>query len=95
MPGAGIYVKRILVKDKERGTGPRGVAAFVERPSRATAPVACGSSSQRQRAARAGLPLSGFEGSILRTRERATMVRGLREGCFRVRLAQRPGVVTC
>jgi ribosomal protein S18 acetylase RimI-like enzyme len=29
--GAGIYVKRILVKDKEQGTGRAALAAFLER----------------------------------------------------------------
>jgi ribosomal protein S18 acetylase RimI-like enzyme len=29
--GAGIYIKRILVADKERGTGKRAIALFLER----------------------------------------------------------------
>ena len=38
--GAGVYVKRILVKDKSRGTGRAALALFIEEASRRFAPVA-------------------------------------------------------
>jgi ribosomal protein S18 acetylase RimI-like enzyme len=86
--GVGIYVKRILVKDKERGTGRAALAAFVEKAfARDGADCVWLIVRDDNARAQAVYRSLGFERFDPEERSYDTLAEPPAEGCFRMRLS--------
>jgi len=86
--GAGTYVKRILVKDKERGTGRAALGAFVEKAfARGTDHIwlIVRDSNARAQAVYTSLGFARFDPADRRYDDAAERPA---DGCFRMRLAR-------
>jgi ribosomal protein S18 acetylase RimI-like enzyme len=86
--GAGIYVKRILVKDKERGTGRAALAAFVDKTRRRGADhvwLIVRDTNARAQAVYRGLGFERFDPGPQRIRYDSA-AESPAAGCFRMRL---------
>lgn len=95
--GAGIYVKRVLVKDKEQGTGKAALAAFLEnafaRPGVDGVWLIVRNGNDRARAVYEKLGFERFEPGPAEAASYDAVAEAPAEKCFRMRKrrASRPG----
>ena len=92
--GAGIYVKRILVKDKERGTGKAALAAFLDmafgRPGVDAVWLIVRNGNVRAQAVYAALGFGRFEPAAEEASRYDAVAEAPEDRCFRMRTL-RPG----
>ena len=91
--GAGIYVKRILVADKERGTGKAALAAFLDdacaRPGVPFVWLMVREENLRAQAVYRALGFERFEPAAEEARRYDAVAEAPMEKCFRMRLSAR------